>query len=809
MTNVRNSRSARFNVKDSTILNITGSVPSGVQIEVLLDTMIQPIDYLKAVHTKENIDNISFETKIPNDYLKYKKIKAFYREKNKSKCFFEIKTRQLQNGFRKIFYSIDNIVTNDEGKTVVFGWVANESVKNIIVKNNSNSIIESEVKWIKRNDVIRTFPEIESDKKCGFELVIKDENVDDINLIFVSDKESSIRLSDLNCRTFLPETFQSTDVLNNTTLLFSKVLAKLKSLIGRLHFLHQKKDVSINYMEWRMAHIPSEEELLQQRNTTFPMMPKFSIVVPLYKTPGVFLEELVTSIQQQTYNNWELCFSDGSGADSPLVDQLEKLMKENDKIKVVYSKTPKQISDNTNSAIGLATGDYIVFMDHDDVLPPNALFACAKAINGNPDIQMIYTDEDKISMDSKKYFMPHFKPDYNIDLLLSMNYFCHLCVVKRTLAENVGGFNSEFDGAQDYDFVLRCIEKIQPSQICHIPEVLYHWRSHKNSTAENPESKRYAFDAGRRAIQAHFDRVGIKAKVSDGIYPGLYFTEYCVEDNPLISIIIPNKDHIDDLERCLISLFEISNYDNIEVIIVENNSVQPETFTYYKKITKKYTNVKVITWESEFNYSKINNFGVIHSHGDYLLFLNNDTEIINPDCLYQMLGYCEREDVGAVGARLFYPDNTIQHAGVIIGIGGIAGHAFVHLPTDNPGYFSYPHAARDYSAVTAACMMVKKSVFNLVNGFNEDLAVAFNDVDFCLKIRKKGYLIVYNPASQLYHFESKSRGQEDTPEKQRRFAGEIETFASIWEEILQKGDPYYNRNLTLSDNDFSLRQLDE
>ena len=418
---------------------------------------------------------------------------------------------------------------------------------------------------------------------------------------------------------------------------------------------------------------------------------------------------------------------------------------------------------------------------------------------------MIYSDEDKMSMDGHKFFQPHFKPDFNQDLLCTVNYICHLFVAKRELVEKVGMLRSEFDGAQDYDFIFRCTEEAE--KICHIPKILYHWRCHEDSTAENPESKQYAFEAGRRAIEAHYQRKGIHATVENGEFLGLYRTKYILDEKPLISIIIPNKDHIDDLDRCVQSILKKSSYPNLEFIIVENNSTEEKTFAYYEKLQKECSKVQVYYYKGDFNYSKINNFGVRHANGTYLLLLNNDTEMINDDCIEEMLGYCSRSDVGIVGARLYYEDDTIQHAGVVIGFGGIAGHCFVQQPRGNTGYCHRIICAQDYSAVTAACMMVKRSVFEEVGGLTEELAVAFNDIDFCMKVRQKGYLVVYNPYAELYHYESKSRGLEDTPEKQERFHKEIRTFETRWPEILKNGDPYYNPNLSLETQNFSLKRL--
>ena len=563
----------------------------------------------------------------------------------------------------------------------------------------------------------------------------------------------------------------------------------------------------INYQKWIRHHLPDRNELEKQKKTSFGYRPKISFVVPLYKTPEKYLRRLTESFQEQTYSNWELCFSDGSGAQSPLTELLKELTAKDNRIKYVSHEEPLQISENTNSAIEIATGDFIAFADHDDELTPNALFECVKAINEKPQTLVIYTDEDKMSMDGHKFFQPHFKPDYNPDLLCTVNYICHLFVVSRKVIEKVGGLRSEFDGAQDYDFVLRCVEAARREQIHHIPRILYHWRCHEDSTAENPESKMYAFDAGARAIKAHYDRLGVPVEIEKGEYLGLYRTKFLWEEKPLISIIIPNKDHIDDLKRCIDSIEEKATYRNYEYVIVENNSTEDETFAYYKELEASNPKAHVVYWDGIFNYSAIDNFGAAHAKGDYLLLLNNDTEIISPDCLEQLLGYCMRPDVGAVGARLYYEDDTVQHAGVVVGFGGIAGHCFVQQKRDATGYCHRIICAQDYSAVTAACMMVKREAFDKVHGLSEEFQVAFNDVDFCLRLGKAGYLVVYNPYAELYHYESKSRGLEDTPEKVARFNREIASFEKHWPEILRDGDPYYNPNLTLESQDFSLKRI--
>lgn len=563
----------------------------------------------------------------------------------------------------------------------------------------------------------------------------------------------------------------------------------------------------MSYKRWRRKHRLSRKEIEEQKKTKFMKEPLISILVPLYCTPEQYLRELIESVQGQTYSNWELCLSDGSGMGKIDYDYLNKCIESDKRIKLISSEAPLSISANTNQALKIATGDYIAFADHDDLLQINTLFECVKAINEHPEIELIYTDEDKVSMDGKTFFQPHFKSDFNLDLLRSMNYICHFLIVKRELQYRVGQFCEEYNGAQDYDFVLRCIENSQ--HIYHIPKILYHWRAHQDSTAENPESKRYAFEAGKRAIEAHLKRCGENGIVEMGEYLGIYRVRYSLEKEPLVSILIPNKDHVEDLKRCVWSLLEVSNYDNIEIIVIENGSREEKTFSYYNKISENNSKVVVLNWKGEqgFNYAALNNFGADYAKGDYLLFLNNDTEVINSDCIREMVSLASRADVGAVGARLYYPDGTIQHAGVILGLGKVAGHAFKDSEHDADGYFSRIKCIQDYSAVTAACMMMPKILFEKIGGFDEIFKVAFNDVDLCMRIREQKKLIVYTPFAELYHYESKSRGLDNTREKKKRFNKEIACFISKWGKELDAGDPYYNPNLTVEAHDFSLKIL--
>lgn len=556
----------------------------------------------------------------------------------------------------------------------------------------------------------------------------------------------------------------------------------------------------VDYKEWYENHRVLEKDLEEQKSVHFLKEPLISIIVPIYNTPITFLRQMIDSVRQQSYAKWELCIGNASPEKQEIRQVLEEY-KSDKRIKEIAILENKGIAENTNKAMTISEGEFIGLLDHDDLLAPNALYEVVKALNENNLAEVVYTDEDKVTADLEEHFRPHFKPDFNLDLLRSNNYICHFFVASRDLIKRVGGFRPEFNGAQDYDLILRCTE--QAKQIVHIPKILYHWRVHKASTADNPASKMYAFDAGKRAIEEHLVRCRTKGTVQHTKDLGFYRVKYEVCGEPLVSIIIPNKDQSEALKKCLDSIREKTSYRNYEIIIVENNSEEPETFAFYKKIAGE--KIKIVTWEGEFNYSAINNFGVRHARGDYLLLLNNDVEIINGDWLTEMLSHCQRKEVGIVGAKLYYPDNTIQHAGIIIGIGGVAGSVFVGLPRAFSGYLHKASIQLDLSAVTAACMLVKRSVFEQVGGLEEKLKVAFNDVDFCLRVREKGYLVVYDPYAELYHYESKTRGAEDTKEKIRRFQTEIEYMRSHWIGLLKKGDPYYNCNLSLTKWDYSLK----
>lgn len=517
---------------------------------------------------------------------------------------------------------------------------------------------------------------------------------------------------------------------------------------------------------------------------------KFSIVVPLYRTPLKFLNEMIDSVANQIYPNWELILVNSTPECAELCAALGQLTDE--RMRAITLDSNKGISGNTNFGITEATGDYVVFFDHDDTLDPFALYRYAERIQDCPDTDALYCDEDFLN-EAGEYVAPHFKSDFNLDLLRVHNYITHLLCVRASFAKELM-LRKEFDGAQDYDFLLRLVERTQ--NIYHVPEVLYHWRISDTSTAKSAGNKNYADDAGRRALQEHLDRCGLNgtAELTDSAC--FYHISYGLNEEPLVSIVIPNKDSVEVLRRCIDSIVKKTDYRNFEILVVENNSTEDATFEYYGAVSEQYENVRIVTWDGPFNYSAINNYGVGLTSGKYLLFLNNDTEVIESGWLSSMLSFCQREDVGAVGAKLLYPDDTVQHAGVMMiccrNEGEMGGpiHVFNNLDRDDPGYMRRAVISQDLSAVTAACMMTKRSVFEELNGFNEDFEVAFNDVDFCLRVRSLDKLVVFDADALLYHYESFSRGYE-TGEKKIRFMREQGKLRTAWAEYYVNGDPYH------------------
>lgn len=552
---------------------------------------------------------------------------------------------------------------------------------------------------------------------------------------------------------------------------------------------------------------PSEEEIKNQKETVFPSMAKISILVPLWNTPENFLKEMVGSVQWQTYQNWELCLADGSDADHAYVGELCKAWAKEDS-RIVYHKLEKNegISGNTNQCYKLATGEYIGLFDHDDILHPCALYEYVKVIN-EKQADYVYCDEATFKNGNiNNIITMHFKPDYAIDNLRANNYICHFSVFHRDLLEGTELFRTQFDGSQDHDMILRLTDRAK--NVVHVPRLLYYWRSHAGSVASSISAKPYAIEAARGAVADHLKRHGYShfSISSTRAFETIFKITYDIIGEPKISIVIANKDHVEDLKRCITSIREKSTWENYEIIIVENNSETKEIFAYYEEL-KSDPGIKIVTYEGAFNYSAVNNLGVKAADGDYILLLNNDTQVITVNWMEEMLMYAQREDVGAVGGKLYYEDKTIQHAGVVIGLGAhrTAGHTHYRQKRENLGYMGRLCYAQDVSAVTGACLMVKKSLYEAVGGLSEDFEISLNDVDFCLKLRQAGYLNVFTPFAELYHYESISRGLDTEGEKAERYNKESEHFREKWKEKLEAGDPYFNPNFSLDKPDFSLR----
>jgi len=533
----------------------------------------------------------------------------------------------------------------------------------------------------------------------------------------------------------------------------------------------------------------------------FIQTPLVSIVMPVYNVDSKWLELAIRSIENQWYENWELCIVDDKSTKKETIKYLKNI--NNPKIKIKFLKKNLNISGASNEALNLASGEYIALMDNDDELTPDALYEVVKVIN-EKNAEFIYSDEDKLEMDVT-FSNPYFKPDFAPDMFFSQNYISHLGVMKKSLIEKVDGFTIGLEGAQDYDLYLKIFE--HTTKIYHIQKVLYHWRKIPGSTAAEFSDKSYAQEAGRKALINALKRRNIHGQAKDGVYPGTYKVEYEIESSPLVSIIIPFKDKAELLDMCIHSILEKSTYKNYEIIGISNNSEESETFAMMKTLEEEDARIKFYEYNVLFNYSKINNYAVKNfAKGEHILLLNNDIEIISLKWIEEMLMYSNRPDVGCVGAKLYYPNDTLQHAGVIFGLGGVAGHSHKYFKKGNSGYFHRVDLVQNLSAVTAACLMIKRSIYNKLDGLDEEnLEIAFNDVDFCLRVKEKGYLNIFTPYAEAYHHESISRGAEDNPEKIARFNSEVAYMQQRHKELLQKGDPFYNKNLTLDREDFSLK----
>ena len=584
------------------------------------------------------------------------------------------------------------------------------------------------------------------------------------------------------------------------------------SIRGVLAKLDYKKIERKAMARYGTESFPDEARAKEERETVFDRMIKISILVPLYNTPEPFLRDMITSVLNQTYQNWELCLADGSDAEHGEVGRICREYLEKDS-RIVYQKLIKNegISGNTNECLKLATGEYIGLFDHDDILHPSTPYEYVKAVN-EQDADYIYCDETTFKNgDINKMLTMHFKPDYAVDNLRANNYICHFSVFAKRLLEGEELFRSRFDGSQDHDMILRMTDRAK--HIVHIPKLLYYWRCHEGSVASGIDAKPYVVAAAKGAVADHLRRHGFThfQITSTRAFETIFKIRYEIIGDPMISIVIPNKDHAADLKRCITSILEKSTYENYEIVIVENGSETKEIFEYYTSL-KEYDNIRVVTYEKPegqngFNYSAVNNFGVKQTKGDYILLLNNDTEVITVNWMEELLMYAQREDVGAAGAKLYYGNKTIQHAGVVLQLGAhrTAGHSHYGQSRENLGYMGRLCYAQNVSAVTGACLLVKKSLFEEVGGLDESFAISLNDVDFCLKLREKGLLNVFTPFAELYHYESVSRGLDDSGEKAERYNRESAHFREKWKTVLEKGDPYYNPNFSLDRSDFALK----
>ena len=556
----------------------------------------------------------------------------------------------------------------------------------------------------------------------------------------------------------------------------------------------------------RLADHPlfTEAELQQQRQHVFPQNVLFSVVVPLYNTSEFFLRAMIDSVLAQTYANWELCLADGSDSDHAQVGSIcEEYARRDGRVRYRHIGQNLGISGNTNECLRMAKGDFISLLDHDDVLHPAALHEVMRAIC-DLGADFVYTDENTFSEIPEDAYNPHFKPGFAPDTLRGNNYICHLTTFSRSLLDEAGGgFDGECDGAQDYDMILRLTEKAK--RVAHIPQILYYWRAHAQSAALDAAAKPYASDSGKRALERHLQRVGLEGEVVP-FEPGrtIYRIRYAIVGCPKVSIIVPNRDHLQDLQTCLESVFSKTTYPNYEIVIVENGSTSENLFDYYGKLQREHDNVQVINWSDAYDHSAINNYAAKSCDGDYLLLLNNDTEVISPDWIQEMLMFAQRGDVGAAGAKLYYPDGTIQHAGVGLGLCDLAAHYFCGVDGAHLGYMGRLVYAQDVSAVTGACMMVRRDVWDEVGGFDLGYPTDFNDIDLCMRIRKAGYLIVWTPHAELYHAESASRGPGAERLESKEFKASVLRFQKQWKHELEKGDPYFNPNFRLDSHVFAI-----
>ena len=778
-------------------------------LKVSLDGKELPVEQLinkgvevcqKYIHSVNEIsEEVVGIVKLPENWKEGHKLlieSAYKGDWHKEASYSVAKLKTFEN---KIIYSVDN-VRRTEDKLIVNGWCVGSGEIKLSLLDGKKQPMNAKSNHFYREDEEHVSPDDEKREKLFF--TIQSDRVDEkVFYLEMRGPKSVARMrldkwhNDSGLAGILGKAKKAFRFLKRNGI--KATLVRINERLGQ--------NKGLIYEHWLEKYGIKEEELQKQREKQkeFSYRPLFSVAVPLYKTEERFLRELIQSVQNQTYDNWELCLADGSeDGGEGLTSIVEEYQKNDPRIRYRVLEKNYGIAQNMNEAMHMAKGEFVTPVDHDDTLTPDALYEFVKALNEHPSVEVLYSDEDKIDTDGTKYFEPHFKADYDVDFLLTNNYICHLFAVKCSMESYQEGFLSEFDGSQDFDFILRCCEEAK--EIYHVPKVLYHWRCHFDSTAANPQSKLYAFEAGRRAAEAHYKRLNIPATVEHAQFYGLYRTRYNWEKKPAVTVLIPNRDHVEDLKRCIDAVL-CSDYSNYEIVVVEHNSKDQQTFAYYEKLQKECSRARVLTYTGEENISQIYNFAVKAVSGEYLLLLDQLTQMINTSFMSEMLGYCMREDVGIVGAKLIYEDDTIAHAGIVLGFGGAFGYVFRGKSRYIAGYESRVICAQDYSAVSGACMMVKRSVYEEAGGMTEEFSNRFHDIDFCLKARKAGWLVVYNPYAEGYYYGTKEAAVP-VVEGKTKDNREAELLAKKWETEIKAGDPYYNPNLTLDRMDFSLRR---
>lgn len=701
---------------------------------------------------------------------------------------------------------IDTIQQDKKQKSyLITGWALDPVTKTVPKISIASAHDHVTIQSVYRSDVIMA-QKLSGNLEAGFQLEVT-RSASPLELVFQSGEQKRIETIDLTqVYPAIPgrETNWQKQVQNMKRVVRYYQKNGLKATLNRMK-MQQVKQQEEDYPAFLATNEQWDVEEIRSEIATFSYQPKISILMPVYNVEEEWLTKCIQSVQGQFYENWELCMSDDASTDPNVKPLLEKFVAQDDRIKVVFRQENGHISKATNSALEIATGEFCALLDNDDELAPIALYEVVKTLNKNPELDLIYSDEDKIDMQGNR-FDPAFKPDFSPDLLLGTNYISHLGVYRTTILHQINGFRVGYEGSQDYDLVLRFVEQTTPERIAHIPKILYYWRILPTSTAADQSTKGYAFDAGLKAVQDALVRRKIKGTATHAAGNGLFDVHYEILKEELVSVIIPTKNGYDDMKRCLESIVEKTTYPNYEIVVADNGSDDVRM----KELYEQYTHIlgekfQVIDLPIPFNYSRINNLAAKEANGTYLLFLNNDTEVITKDWMSKMVSFAQFERIGCVGAKLYYPNHTIQHAGVVLGMGGAAGHPHHTYPRGDFGYFGKLEINVNYSAVTAACLMIRAKDFHELNGFNEELTVAFNDVDLCLREQALGRDNLFLHGVELFHFESQSRGYENTPEKQARFEKETAYMYDKWGKLIEN-DPYYNPNLTRTGGNFSLRK---